>query len=76
MCLYADTHRRDGYFTISFHLNDFELQPYQVMESEVDPSESTHCHVTVTLHVTAVHRPAERALLELKSLKVCHFSSQ
>jgi phosphoglycerol transferase MdoB-like AlkP superfamily enzyme len=64
-----------SFFMISFHLNDVELQPYQVLDSEVNPSYSTHRHVTVRLYVTAVHRPAERTLLEPKSGR-CHFSSQ
>ena len=39
---------------ISFHLNDIELLPYHVLDSEVNPSESTHCRVTVRLYVAAV----------------------
>jgi hypothetical protein len=47
MCLTAKVYVL--YFMISFHLNDMKLQPYQVLDTEVNPAQCTHCHVTIRL---------------------------
>ena len=65
MCVHmlTHTHRWDGYLSISFHLNNIELQLYQVLDTEVKPSESTHSHVTLCRpHFIAVHKPAVHAV--------------